>query len=319
MKNTEFEKIIDILASLPEDTTENQLAGLEKSNNEITGISDTVKKSREAFSPDNHPDELLIAELILSELSGTSNDELSVKVSSHINNCFICNRSYQSLLLDLPQFQPVAEIVQEKELLPKRRIKRRIGIEAAKVKRILYYPVRVAAVFLIAAICLFAVSEITKPGYIRLGTVSIETEGITRTLTAEEYSSALILIDRGDYADAVNILQQEADLSPGAPGAFYTHYILGLLHLKLSKDSWLGLFPHYETSGLNHAAENLSSAIEKNTSGKYENVTYDASFYLAKTYILQQKYREAKDLLGYVISSRGSMAAESEKLLKELD
>lgn len=316
MKNTDFEKLINTLNHLPEELSASSAAEIESRHPELSGIGTVLENTGTAFARAAHPDELMLAELILAEGEGKELSPELQKISGHVQNCFLCRQTYAALQEDVPVFRNT--VSPAKTGVTRKRSAKRFDAVIYRIKKASIYTSRIAAVILLFILSLYGVSELVKPQNIRLGQTDIEIEGITRTLTADQYSAALVLIDNDEISGAIDILEREIANAPEDAGAFYTHYITGLLRFSEAEYSWFGLFKGYDTKQLASASADLELAIEKNTSGKYENVTYDASFYLAKTYILRQKYDKAKELLQYVIASRGSKAGESEKLLKEL-
>lgn len=316
MKNTDFDKIIDELNNLPDELTASSYTEIEKLHPELSGIGRILENTGAAFASAAHPDELMLGELILAEADNTDVSAELQKISAHVHSCFLCQQNYTALKEDVPVFRNA--VSPAKTGVTRKRPAKRFDAVIYRLKKASIYTSRIAAVILLFILSLYGVSELVKPQNIRLGQVDIEIEGITRTLTADQYSVALSLIDNDEISGAITILEKEIAKAPEDAGAFYTHYITGLLRFSEAENSWFGLFTGYDAQQLTSASADLELAVEKNTSGKYENVTYDASFYLAKTYILQQKNDEAKKLLQYVIASRGSKAGESEKLLKEL-
>ncbi|MBK6913984.1 MAG: hypothetical protein IPH11_10120 [Ignavibacteriales bacterium] len=65
--------------------------------------------------------------------------------------------------------------------------------------------------------------------------------------------------------------------------------------------------------------KNLQLSIEKNLSGKYQNLSMNAHFYIAKAYLMFDDKENAKKYLEKVIEEKGSKMIEAENILSDLE
>ncbi|MCC6551042.1 MAG: hypothetical protein IT279_13335 [Ignavibacteriaceae bacterium] len=281
---------------------------------DMNTYASAYQAAEQAFKRDKHPDVMEIAEFILAEgdVKPDSGSDFFAEIQSHIERCPICREEYLSLKDDLPEFKKPAGQPKPSPVVVNRKKKK------LSLKRILYYPVRIAAVFFTGWLAVYSASELSKPEAIRYGTADITQDGVSRALTSETFSETHTLVSEERYDEAISLLLQQITEEPEGTSAFYLHYTAGKLYLLSAQSDILGMFTSYDDKKVALAQKEFLLAIEKNYSGKYENISYDASFYLAKTYILQNNFSKGKELLEYVAGTKGSKSREAAELLSKL-
>ncbi|MCK6615318.1 MAG: hypothetical protein L6Q47_13845 [Ignavibacteriaceae bacterium] len=301
----------DILAELSSEDAEKLLSAPPEDNPELKEFSAVYQRARQEFSKGNHPDVMELAEYIIAESAGEDFRArgLFTGIQKHLEVCPLCKAEYHSLLEDLPQ-----QVHQEKTpTVPVRRGKK----NKLSFSKIVYYPVRIAAVFLLGWLAVYSASELSMPETIRYGSADITPDGVSRALTSDTFSETHTLVSEERYDEAISLLLRQIEEEPDGASAFYLHYTAGKLYLLSAQSDLFGMFTSYDDEKVSLAQKEFQLAIEKNYSGKYENISYDASFYLAKTYILQNNFSKGKELLEYVAGTRGSKSREAAELLSE--
>lgn len=192
--------------------------------------------------------------------------------------------------------------------------------ETERGNRNTYRFIRYASAAAVAVIgALFLLNFYLTPLNVKLGDTGKEQISIAvRGSGSPYFQQGVLALDEKDYNKAIESFSKELLSDKQNEPAFYTHYLLGLSHLLSARSSTLGLFPRYNTTGIELAITELNRAVTGNRSGQYRNVTLDAFYYLGKANILLNKTGEARSYLQIVVLSRGSKMAEAETLLKEL-
>jgi hypothetical protein len=302
----------EILAGLSDEDAGKILSNPPDEDQNLKEYSSVHQKVEKAFSKERHPDVMELAEYIVAETAeeDISGSGLFTGIKKHLEVCPICKAEYHSLTEELPQ--PAKK--EERATVPVRSRKKK----KLSFAKIIYYPVRIAAVFLLGWLAMYSASELSKPEAIRYGSADITPDGVSRALTSDTFSETHTLVSEERYDEAIRLLLSKIDEEPDGTSAFYLHYTTGKLYLLSAQSDILGMFTSYDDEKVELARKEFHLAIEKNYSGKYENISYDASFYLAKTYILQNDFSRGKELLEYVAGTKGSKSREAAELLSEL-
>jgi hypothetical protein len=167
---------------------------------------------------------------------------------------------------------------------------------------------------------MFTVSEITAPKYYALASVNEEPDFYTtRGRVTDDFLKSLNALDEGNIPEAINFLESDIRNNPNDKTIFYSYYILGLTFLDNAEYNFIGLFPQYNNYYVKQALVNFQTAIQKNTTGNYQNITLDAYFYCAKANLMLGNLDDTKKELITVVTEKGSKINEAERMLKELE
>ncbi|HSR18506.1 MAG TPA: hypothetical protein VLM39_10500 [Ignavibacteriaceae bacterium] len=126
-------------------------------------------------------------------------------------------------------------------------------------------------------------------------------------------------LQENNYDKAIDFLKKDIFENPKDETIFYSYYVIGLSYLKAAEKSTFGLFSYYDKSKAAEALKNFKTAVEKNKSGKYPNITLNAYFYSAKACLMMDNLPPAKKYLQKVISEKGSKMNEAKRILSELE
>jgi tetratricopeptide (TPR) repeat protein len=179
-----------------------------------------------------------------------------------------------------------------------------------------------AAVLLIGVLfgSLFLVSELTTPSAIKHASLEDKSDFyISRGRTTDYFQESISALDNEDYNTAISYLKKDIQENSNSETIFYTHYVLGLVYLEIAESDFIGLFPSYNKSNAKDGLKNLQLSIEKNLSGKYQNLSMNAHFYIAKAYLMLDDKENAKKYLKKVIDEKGSKMIEAENILSDLE
>lgn len=179
-----------------------------------------------------------------------------------------------------------------------------------------------ASVFAIGFIylLLFGLSYLTTPDYYRYTSIDDEADFyVTRGRASEDFQNSLKAFEESNYTEAIKYLKIDIEKNPDDETIFYNHYIMGLAYLEDAEKSFIGLFPSYNENKASQALSNFEAAIEKNQSGKFENINLDAYFYSAKANLMLGNTGAAKSYLQQVINEKGSKMDEAKEILSVLE
>lgn len=179
-----------------------------------------------------------------------------------------------------------------------------------------------AAVLLIAVLfgSLFIVSELTTSSASKHA--SLEDKSgfyISRGRTTDFFQESINALDDENYNAAISYLKKDIQENSNSETIFYTHYVLGLVYLEIAESDFIGLFPSYDKTNASNGLKNLQLSIEKNLSGKYQNLSMNAYFYIAKAFLMLEDKENAKKYLKKVIDEKGSKMIEAENILSDLE
>lgn len=167
---------------------------------------------------------------------------------------------------------------------------------------------------------LLIISNLSSPGYHKFAGLRDESEFyITRGRVTNYFQASVKALEENDFPRAVEFLKKDINSSPDDETIFYSYYIIGLSYMKQAEKSYLGLFPSFDKPAAKEALKNFHSAIEKNTSGKYPNITLNAYFYAGKADLMLDNLPSAKDYFRKVVENKGSKMKEAEEILRELE
>lgn len=164
------------------------------------------------------------------------------------------------------------------------------------------------------------ISDVTTPEAHQLASISDKSEFyVTRGRTTDEFQKTLKALEDNQYDAAISHLINDINNNPDDETIFYSHYILGLTYLETAGKSFIGLFPSYDKEKARLGLENFKLCIEKNSTDKFPDITYNAYFYSAKASLMLEDKDSAKEYLLIVVNEKGSKMAEAQKLLNELE
>ena len=167
---------------------------------------------------------------------------------------------------------------------------------------------------------LLLISDLTTPEIYDLASVSDKSEYyVTRGRATDEFQKSLKALEDNNFDMAVEFLESDIKNNAEDETIFYSHYILGLAYLEKADNSFAGLFRSYNKDDAESGLKNLQFCIEKNTSGKYPDITYNAYYYSAKANLMLGEIETAKNYLKIVVDEKGSKMSEAQNLLNELE
>ncbi len=169
-------------------------------------------------------------------------------------------------------------------------------------------------------VALLGVSEITTPGYLKMATLeNFNQTEYTRGRKTPAFLKGQAALNNNDIESAIKYFEEDLKNDGGNHTDFYTNYILGLVYLQKSEKTILGLFPSYDEKDLSAAIKNFESVIAKNNSGMFQNITYNAYFYLGEAHLLNEDFENAKKYFQLVIEKKGSRAEKAREILNNLN
>jgi tetratricopeptide (TPR) repeat protein len=167
---------------------------------------------------------------------------------------------------------------------------------------------------------LYLISNVTTPDTYQVASLSDKSEFyITRGRATDEFQETLKALENEQYDKAISHLVNDINENPDDETIFYSHYILGLTYLETAQKSFIGLFPSFDKEKAKSGLENFKLCIEKNTSGKFPDITNNAYFYSAKASLMLDDTNSAKKYLKVVVDNKGSKMSEARRLLNELE
>ncbi|NOX19246.1 MAG: hypothetical protein GXO87_13310 [Chlorobi bacterium] len=275
-----------------------------------------------------HIDADVIAEYVMFKngmtVDNSSIIEFAPRVEKHLSSCEKCMNVFTELN---EEFNEVDNYVTE-QFAPKE--EKAVIHEKTKgnVFEIIWnffnaggikYSLATAFSALLIYVTLFGISEITTPNYIGLfGKETIDEAQFTRGRETPFFLKGQTALNDNDIDSAIKYFKEDLKRNPNDNTDFYTNYILGMLYLKKSKTSFIGLFPSFNEDDLSGAINNFKTAIKKNKTGMFENINYNAYYFLGEAYLLKNDFQNAIKYLNLVVENRGGYSEEAKKMLSEL-
>ena len=166
---------------------------------------------------------------------------------------------------------------------------------------------------------LLVISNLSTSKYYKLASLgqTVDMSG-SRGRTTDDFELSMKALEDKEYQSAIEYLKSDIDLNSKDETIFYSYYILGLTYLETTEKNVLGLFPSFDKSSAELALQNFKKTIEKNTSGKFQNVNLDAYFFAAKVSLMVDDTKSAKEYLNIVVNDKGSKMNEARQILNEL-
>ena len=316
----DFEKIIELLDK-DNRTNEEQYFLDEVINNDPQAkkVRDAYLNLKTSLKNDGHIDEELMAEYVMYK-NNLSSDKLVIllgnKVEDHIRKCIQCEKLFTELnaeYCDVDSFvsQSVTEPVIQKKTVQSKGFFFFNNLNAAK------YAFASLAAVVVLYLGLFAVSSFTTPDY-KKSFLDGEDFYTTRGRTSELFQRGLDAIDRNDYENAIKFLNDDINNNKSDESIFYTHFILGITYVKKAEKDFLGLFKSFDKEDVAKGINNFERSITLNNSGNFDNLKFDAHYFIAKSYLMIDDKTSAREHLQLVVDGRGSYFKKAEKLLNEL-
>jgi TolA-binding protein len=241
------------------------------------------------------------------------------EIELHLKNCEKCTNEFKSLneeyseldlfLADKLATQPAKGI----EEVP-------VSIAQLRFRRASLYAFASVIVIGFVYLSLLLISNMTTPDSYQLASVSDKSEYyVTRGRATDEFQESLKALEENNFDKAIEFLQSDINKNPEDETIFYSHYILGLAYLEKADNSFIGLFRSFKRENAEKGLKNLQLCIEKNSSGKFPDITYNAYFYSAKASMMLGDNESAKKYLKIVVEEKGSKMSEAQSILNELE
>lgn len=319
---SEIDKILELLEKGELSSDEKKdLDGLLAGIPDAEKIVSTYNGLKSALAKDSHIDEVLLGEYVLFKNDILSDKRtillLERKIEDHIRICTECsdvfrtlNEEYTSVDSFLGEAVTETKMPDKKEEITKGFFRR---FSPAKTIMASF------AALVIIYIGMFAASSILVPDY-RKYAISEDERNMynTRGRTSELFQRSLSAIDNKNLTEAINLLEEDIELNKSESSIFYSYFILGVTYIQSSESSFLGTFKSFDKEKIKSGIANLEKSIQLNTSGKYENLTLDAHYFIGKAYVLVGDNKEAVGHLETVVSNKGSHYKKAEELLDKI-
>ena len=297
---------------------DNQINSLVKEDDDCRQLHSVYLNVKHAVKSSAHPTIDELADYVLfknnpGEITGHKiNSDL---IDEHLKKCLGCSEILGELSAEYKdaaeftaeEFKPASGRADVSASLPKRRTS---GIRYLFVS---------AAVFLILCVSLYVASSVVTPSYYNIAEINNGSESyVTRGRITDDFQKGINALSSGNLAEAENNLKSDIENHPEDPTIFYSYYILGLTYLQSAQSDFLGLFTNFDRSKVVEGMQNLKLSIDKNKSGRFDNITFNADFYLAKASLMLGDKASAENYLNLVIQNKGSRMDNARKMLEQL-
>jgi uncharacterized protein (UPF0332 family) len=324
MDMNNYEKLLDILQK-PDLTSEDKafIDSLIANDPEAKRLYDTFKKVEKTLKTDHLTYEDISDYVLYKNGQEPVNSEFAGKIPGiefHLRECKKCADEFNLLNNEYSDIETyIAAELNREEASKSEQISPAIQQTVRRWRTPAYaFASVIAAGFLYLSLLL--VSNAVTPESYKLASLSDKSEFyITRGRITDEFQETLKALENEEYERAISHLENDITKNPDDETIFYSHYILGLAYLETAHKSFLGLFPSYDKEKAKLSLESFKHCIDKNTSGRYPDITYNAYFYSAKAALMIDDTDTAKEYLRLVINEKGSKMSEARKLLNELE
>ena len=285
---------------------------------ELLSLHSNLEKS---FEHKLHQDPDLIADVVLFE-NGEDPSDSSVKhiysqIKTHIESCETCKEEYNSYLEEYrTAAKHTSELVSEVKSEKERQVESSRIFSAMNFSRVKYAAASLL-IIIISYAGLYLYSSLNVPEYKK----SVLTEDsselfITRGRTSVLFQKSIDAINKNEIDKAIEYLKQDIKENSNDRTIFYSYYILGVLQIEDSEESFIGLFKNYNDEKVYEAISSLTKAISLNNSGDYFNITLEIHYNLGRAHLLTDDFNSAEDHFSIVIENKGKYYRESEQMLK---
>jgi tetratricopeptide (TPR) repeat protein len=314
MKNIEklFE-LLDKRTLAPEE--QSLLNDMLAEDEESRKFYDFYQKLEQIVKNSSHIGEKDLAEYILfkNEVK-TENFRCSVlpKIEEHLRKCPQCTANFKRLNAEYSELDNFLSPVRMVESAPAQLAK-----TASSKPKFIYTSLAAAAVLFLL---LIISSDLSTPYYYNYAGLKDQSEFyVTRGRGTSYFQQSVQELQDNNYDKAIDFLKKDISENPEDETIFYSYYVIGLSYMKAAEKSTFGLFSSFDKSKADEALKNFKNAVEKNTSGKYPNITMNAYFYSAKAYLMMDNLPLAKEYFQKVVSEKGSKMNEAKRILSELE
>jgi len=320
-----FDKIFELLEkkSLTE-TDKKLLEEFSASDEEIKSFILMYRSINNSLAASEHLHPDLLASYVLFEVGEELDNRLipfiRQKIKSHLDQCSICKNEYNDLVNEYSGIQEHVNKSIIRNSQSSFKDKKFFISSNLKPSPAFRYAFTALAVLLVAYVGLFFVSSSTIPDY-KKNIFPNEQEEFykTRGRTSPLFQQGLNAIDKGDYSTAIKFLSEDIAKHQNEKSIFYSHYIIGITHLKAAESNFIGLFRSFDKNQVNLAIANLKKSIEKNNSGEYESLKLDSYYYMGRAYLLVDDRDAAISSLEMVIVGKGRYSREAVQLISKLE
>jgi len=234
------------------------------------------------------------------------------KIEEHIRSCPKCTMNFKRLneeYLELDNFLSYATAAEAEQTL--------LTEPAPSKKKYVFISLAAAAVLFLL---LLITSDLSTPYYYNYAGLKDQSElYVTRGRGTGYFQQSVQELQENNFEKAIEFLKKDIRENPDDETIFYSYYVAGLSYMKEAEKNTLGLFTSYDKSKAAEALKNFKAAVEKNSSGKYPNITLNAYFYSGKAYLMMDNLPAAKEYFKKVISGKGGKMNEAKKILSELE
>jgi len=164
------------------------------------------------------------------------------------------------------------------------------------------------------------VSSVTTPFYKKNIFQPEETNNfITRGRTSVLFQKSLSALNNHNYDTAIKFLKEDITKNPDESSIFYSYYVLGLTYLKSAESNFLGTIQSFDHVRIKNGIDNLHMAIEKNSSGDYDNLKFDANYFIAEGYLAVDKLDSAAVHLHIVVNNKGKFYKDALEIIDAIE
>ncbi len=323
MKMNNYDKIIELAEKENLSGEEKEiLSSIINSEKKAKDLYETYKKLSGAVKLTGHLSTQSIGDYVLYKNEMLNRDaSISQKaqaIEMHLRECSSCSRLYLELNEEYSGITKfLSSRFEEKPVFDKK------PVQEISYKRHLYFPKYIFITLLTIGFIyfgLYLISDFTTPQLNRYAAISDETEfSISRGRATDDFQNSLGELENDNYLAAVRYLNEDIKNDKSDETIFYSYYVLGLTHLKLAEESFLGLFPSYNKADAEKALHNFQKTVKLNNTGEYPNITFNAYFYTAKAYMMLGNKASAVKYLKLVVRLKGSKLNEAREILGTLE
>ena len=282
---------------------------------ELKSFYDTYYTAARAFEQINHinTDDLRDYVLIKNNLAPEDNNIYSKQtdIENHLRNCGECTEEFAYLNMEFNDIE--AHITKE---LKEKNDSVFTPFLSGKFQWTRYF-VSLLVIAGFVYLTAYMLSEFTTPSAYKFASEFSEEYYITRGRSTDEFLQSASALESGNYREAIGYLEKDIVLNSSDATIFYSHYILGITYLNASAKDVAGLFPSYDAAMVNKGINHLKISLQKNTSGRFENITGDIYYHLGRGYLMQNNIDAARSNFSLVVKMKGSRMYEAEKILRE--
>jgi tetratricopeptide (TPR) repeat protein len=290
---------------------------------ELNSFVEFYRRAKRAVEINSHIPIEILADYVFykSTLENGSNLNLILtqKIEQHLRTCTVCMEDFKMLNEEYSTVDNfVNETIVQRESKEQDIVPGRFN-QIFQNKAVFNFVSAFAVLIIIYAGSVF-ITNYSVPEYNkRITELSSELSYNSRGRSSEEFLIGVAEIDKENYEEAIDLLNEDLIKNKDSKTIFYTHFILGQVHLKNTQKYLLGINLGIDKEAAEKSVIQFKKCIDANTNEQFASINYDSHYFMGRGFLLLGQKDSATAQFNSVIENRGKYSTEAEKLIREVE